>query len=405
MTALAAKLYLGEQFQFQTSLIPLANDDLQLRFSGDPTLTSKDIRKLFSQYKAQYGNEILGDIWLDNSAFSGYQKASGWPWDITGVCYSAPSAAISLDHNCVQGAIYSDNAVGKLTRVHVPDFQPITVTSTAKITAKQENTPQSPQPECQLELTPSPDNHYLISGCLQQRKKPLPLKFAIQNTEKYSQFVISRELKSLNIQWRGHFKLGQPHSESINQAITHHSAPLPELLSVMLKKSDNLYADNITKTIGARFYQQAGTFSNGIAAIKAILQQHHIDLSNAVIADGSGLSRNNRLTAQQLSDVMSYIYHHDQQLKLIDLLPVSGVSGTLKYRKSINQAPFKGQIQGKSGTIYGSHNLVSIVTSKNGEKYLVVQLVSNYFPSQPEEPRNWQLINFEQSLYRSLINH
>ena len=66
---------------------------------------------------------------------------------------------------------------------------------------------------------------------------------------------------------------------------SHHSEKLPELLDTMLKKSDNLIADNLTKTLGATFYVQPGSFNNGTEAIKQILlTKANIDLSKAQLA-------------------------------------------------------------------------------------------------------------------------
>ena len=99
----------------------------------------------------------------------------GTPWDIIGVCYSAPASAITLDHNCVQAAIYTEKE-GK-TRVYVPEHQPIYVTTLARAVSKAEQEAT----QCQLELLSSADNHYQLQGCLVNRTQPLPLKFAIQN--------------------------------------------------------------------------------------------------------------------------------------------------------------------------------------------------------------------------------
>lgn len=88
MTALAAKLELGDKFRFHTDLMRSGQDWI-IRFSGDPTLTTADLTTLLKAMKAQSGGRIEGDLWLDNSVFSGYERAVGWPWDILGVCYSA----------------------------------------------------------------------------------------------------------------------------------------------------------------------------------------------------------------------------------------------------------------------------------------------------------------------------
>ncbi|GAK83613.1 D-alanyl-D-alanine carboxypeptidase [Vibrio ponticus] len=157
VTALAAKLALGDEFQFKTQLQTNQRDWL-VSFSGDPTLTRADLKQLLLQAKQQGMTHIRGDLWLDNSAFTGYERAIGWPWDIIGVCYSAPSSAISLDENCVNASIYT-NKDGS-TRVYAPEHFPIYVSSSAKAVSKQ----QQETSRCDLELQVSPDNHYQLQA-------------------------------------------------------------------------------------------------------------------------------------------------------------------------------------------------------------------------------------------------
>ncbi|MEZ8319809.1 D-alanyl-D-alanine carboxypeptidase/D-alanyl-D-alanine-endopeptidase, partial [Vibrio splendidus] len=171
VTALAAKLELGDDFHYTTS-IARSNKDVVISFSGDPTLQREQLKRLLAKSQSK---TINGNLYLDNSAYTGYQRAVGWPWDILGVCYSAPSSAMTLDSNCAQASIYTkDNGS---TRVYIPAHYPIDVTTTAATVTRS----GQKATQCDLELTTTPDNAYKLSGCLVERKKPLPLKFAIQN--------------------------------------------------------------------------------------------------------------------------------------------------------------------------------------------------------------------------------
>ena len=187
---------------------------------------------------------------------------------------------------------------------------------------------------------------------------------------------------------------------------SHRSAPLHELLDTMVKDSDNLYADNIAKTIGAKYFKQPGSFANASKAIKAILKDKaNIDLERAVIVDGSGLSRNNRMTASQMMEVITYIYNHDDTLNLLATMPVSGQSGTLRYRQSIRHKPLQGRIHAKSGSLYGTYNLAGLIKAQSGQTLLFVQMVSNYFPPERDEslPAVAPPIEaFERTLYKGL---
>jgi D-alanyl-D-alanine carboxypeptidase/D-alanyl-D-alanine-endopeptidase (penicillin-binding protein 4) len=404
VTALAAKLLLSDSYRYSTTIESYGNS-LSINFSGDPTLTELDLSALLRQLKHSGLSNIKGNIWLNDTLFTGYERGVGWPWDIMGIGYSAPSSAITLNQNAVMASIYSDD--NGTTRVHVPAHQPITATTSATSVSKTEQQTQF----CDLELLTTPTNQYHLSGCLQHRDKPLPLKFAVQNTFLYSKQVIQRLLKEHNIKLQGDILQGRPAApaqQNVSIVATHYSEPLPVLIETMLKESNNLYADNLTKTIGHSYYQQAGSFSNGTSAIKAILMDRAgIDIESAVLADGSGLSRNNKISATQLSHVLSYLYKHDSTLKLLASLPISGVDGTLKYRASMRKAPMSTAIRAKSGSLFGSMNMAGFVTTTNGETLLFVQLIADYHPiKRPDNapPVQSPIERFEREFYLSMIN-
>ncbi|MGF1754527.1 D-alanyl-D-alanine carboxypeptidase/D-alanyl-D-alanine-endopeptidase, partial [Vibrio makurazakiensis] len=162
VTALAAKLELGNDFHFTTSLYKQGND-VAIEFNGDPTLVRDHLKQLLQQYSQRFPSGIEGNLYLDNSAFTGYQRAVGWPWDILGVCYSAPATAITLDKNCAQASIYTqDNGH---TRVYIPAHYPIDVSTQAETVSKS----GQKATQCDLELITSPNNQYQLSGCLVER--------------------------------------------------------------------------------------------------------------------------------------------------------------------------------------------------------------------------------------------
>ncbi|PQJ88365.1 serine-type D-Ala-D-Ala carboxypeptidase [Aliivibrio sifiae] len=397
-TALAARLALGKDFTFSTTLYKQGND-VTLTFTGDPSLSREQLSALFEDSGLK---TIKGDLWVDGTIFTGYERAVGWPWDILGVCYSAPSSALSIDENCVQASITTHDDGS--TKVFVPIHQPISFSSNAKSVTKKEQK----ESFCDLELT-TQGNHYQLNGCLVNRNKPLPLKFAVQDTQDFTEQTVLKILGEHNIALNGQVRFGKPQQEPLPSSLLaqHQSKPLMTLLDHMLKKSDNHYADNLTKMLGHLNYQQAGSFTNGTAAIKDILLKHaDIDLSNAVLVDGSGLSRNNRMTANQMRSILQYIYKYDKELGLIDLLPTSGIDGTLKYRNSMRKEPIKGSMKSKSGSLFGSYNMAGFVGLENKEPHLFVQFVADYHPVAAKKdsvPVDRPIDTFEKSFYQELI--
>ena len=64
-----------------------------------------------------------------------------------------------------------------------------------------------------------------------------------------------------------------------------------------------------------------------------------IDLGSALLADGSGLSAHNLIKASQMLEVLDFIARNNEQLQLIEKLPVAGMSGTLGSRGSVQMPP------------------------------------------------------------------
>ncbi|EGQ9595307.1 serine-type D-Ala-D-Ala carboxypeptidase [Vibrio parahaemolyticus] len=401
VTALAAKLELGDSFAFRTKL-ETSSSDAVIYFVGDPTLQTQDLKALLSLAERNGLTRINGDLWLDNSAFTGYDRAVGWPWDILGVCYSAPASSITLNNNCVQASIYTQKDGG--TRVYVPEHQPIRVKSSVETVSK---TIQKSR-HCDLDLLANPDNHYELKGCLVEREKPLPLKFAVQDPERYTSQNISTLLKQLGIELKGKIKIGSAPQKQRKLMALHQSKPLPDLLDDMLKHSDNLIADTLTKTLGAKFFVQPGSFTNGTEAIKQIIFANTgIDIRNARLEDGSGLSRNNRISATKMAEILRYIWKNEKTLKLIAIMPKSGESGTLQYRQSMRNDPIKGQLIAKSGSLYGTYNMAGYGLDKNGQPNTIfVQFVSDYFPEKRDDnkPVIAPITHFEQLFYRDIVN-
>lgn len=400
VTALAAKLELADDFKFETRLEQFGNNWV-VRFAGDPTLQTGDLKTLFTTARSKGLKRVKGDIWLDNSAFTGYDRAVGWPWDILGVCYSAPASAVTLDGNCVQASIYTEKQ-GK-TRVYVPPHYPVHASTEVRAVSEAEQESY----QCDLELESTANNHYRLKGCLQNRKKPLPLKFAVQNPELYTQKMLGKQLAQLGIKLDGQIQVGKPNATKTKLVANHYSKPLTELLEEMLKDSDNLIADNLTKTLGAKFYVQAGSFRNGTEAIKQIIHTRTgIDLSQMPLADGSGLSRNNRFTTGAMTQILHYIWKNDRDLQLIALMPTAGENGTLKYRRSMRKAPVKGAIVAKSGSLYGSLNMAGYGLDSSGKpNSLFVQYVADYHPEKPktDKPVEAPITLFETRFYQDVV--
>lgn len=399
ITALAARLILPPDFRFSTRLEQVGRD-LVLRFNGDPTLSSDALKQMLSRYHQESGGNLAEDLWIDDSAFNGHERGTGWPWENLGTCYSAPSSAVVIDRNCVAISVSSNDKPGSLVQANVPKHQPLKVTAKARVVTVAEQRER----HCNLDLTYSADNSYELNGCWPQSKNPLALELAVQNPALYAQSVVESQLKELGINLKGRVRVGSPPGEPGKTFALQQSPTLTALLDRMLKHSDNLVADNLLKALGGNYFQQPGSYRNGLIALRQVIKEKAgIDLSKAIIEDGSGLSRSNLVSVRQLGQVVRYIYLHDKELNLLGLLPVAGESGTLRFRASINKPPLKGKLKAKTGTLFGTKNLAGVFTTAKGNPLVLIEFITGYFLDDEGKDKGAKPVHlFESRLFNAL---
>lgn len=407
VTALAALLQLGPDYRFVTNFETngkLNNNtlsgDLVIRFSGDPTLTRQQIRNMVNALKQIGIHKVDGDLIVDISAFASHDKAPGWVWNDMTQCFSAPPAAAIIDRNCFSVSLYPSDKAGEMAYIKTASFYPVNMFSEVKTLAK-----GSPEARyCELDVVPGELNRYTLTGCLTQRSEPLPLAFAVQNGASYSGAIVKNELQVAGIELSGAVKKRTQPTPQSQVLVKTESKPLHDLLKIMLKKSDNMIADTVFRTIGRDYYGVPGTWRSGSDAVRQVLKQKAgIDLGNTVMVDGSGLSRHNLIAPATMMQVLQFIAKNDQQLDYISMLPLAGHDGTLRYRGGLDEAGVNGKVSAKTGALQGVYNLAGFITTASGEKVAFVQFISAYaVPQSQYNSRRVPLVRFESRLYRDL---
>jgi D-alanyl-D-alanine carboxypeptidase/D-alanyl-D-alanine-endopeptidase (penicillin-binding protein 4) len=148
----------------------------------------------------------------------------------------------------------------------------------------------------------------------------------------------------------------------------------------MLLKSDNLMAEALLRTSAEDFTQQPLNFKQTTQALVVMLRELGIELEIANIADGSGLSRYNLLSAEHVMAVLKVIATHQDYQYLLDSLPVAGIKGTLKYKRYFNKPPLKHNVMAKTGSMLGVSNLAGQFEASNGKRYLFVLIENGLSP-------------------------
>ena len=144
------------------------------------------------------------------------------------------------------------------------------------------------------------------------------------------------------------------------------SPTVKEIMNWFLVWSDNIVSERMarlaSRAAGNQFNEQgvAKTFDK-------VLRELGIDPSKIIIKDASGLSKQNKLTANILSQLLYKIHSDPLFSQLIDGLPVSGKTGTLSKRYIESAPQAVGLVKAKTGTLSGTVSLAGYVQSGDRE--------------------------------------
>jgi D-alanyl-D-alanine carboxypeptidase/D-alanyl-D-alanine-endopeptidase (penicillin-binding protein 4) len=150
------------------------------------------------------------------------------------------------------------------------------------------------------------------------------------------------------------------------------SRQLRHLLTFVDADSDNYSAELLLKTIG-RTVLGRGSSAAGAEVVRRDLAAVGVPVRGVRIVDGSGLSRDDRVTARELASLLVTIWNDARLRPLVrDSLAVAGISGTLQYR--LDRRPTRGVVRGKTGTT----DIASALSGYVGGRYAFVVLQNGY---------------------------
>lgn len=158
---------------------------------------------------------------------------------------------------------------------------------------------------------------------------------------------------------------------SSQQILSSDSPELQEILSYTLTWSDNLLAERIARL--ASFAAGHSLDDAGVSqTFNEVLRSLGIETGNLVAKDASGLSKVNRITANQVGALLIKIRENSKFAPLIGGLPIGGISGTLRNRFIETAPQAVGLIKAKTGTLNGTANLAGYVESGDREYAFVI---------------------------------
>ena len=315
LTSQIALDLLGPEFRFKTECYTNSKSDLIIKGFGDPFLISNEIRAFAQRLKAK-GITSINKIILDQSYFA--------------------------DDLAIPGISTTNNPYDALNGALVVNFNTINVKkdATGTIVSAEEETPLTPLAiEKAASFVPGTTERINLSArktdCIRYAGELLQTIFREQGLT-----IAESTINEASV--------------GANRAPFHtyrNSRPLPEVLKGLLKYSNNFIANQIFLVIGAQKNGAPATMEKSTAVFGAYIREElKIPETELIMVEGSGISRDNRVTGRVMVAIMERFKPH------VDLL-------TLK-----NGHPLK------SGTLSGVNNYAGYIKTTKGLRSFVIML-------------------------------
>lgn len=157
---------------------------------------------------------------------------------------------------------------------------------------------------------------------------------------------------------------------------THESLTLAEVIRLVNKYSSNSMARTLYLTLGAERYPgRPSTPAAGREAIQDLLARQGISIPELVLENGSGLSRNERVTAAGLAEVLLAAHQSQYMPEFAASLPLSATDGTLKRR--FRSKEMQGRLRMKTGTLEDVSALAGYVNAASGKTFVAVVILNH----------------------------
>jgi serine-type D-Ala-D-Ala carboxypeptidase/endopeptidase (penicillin-binding protein 4) len=391
LTSSAALMKLGTDFKFTTKLMytglivdSILVGDLIVIGDGDPTLYTKFFDKpteVFEEWadslKGLGIKKIDGNIIGDDNYFDDRHIGYGWAFDGLDDWYSAEVGALQINENYVDLNIIPPDSINKPVKV-IPNL----ISSYFSI---QNNLTVVDTGRSRVSISrPFGTNNIILNGEVLAGSNSFERTPSITNPTLFYVTVLKEVLNEKGLEVTGSpidcddIIEYSKDSLAVTDLIVHYSPKLIDILKGLMKRSQNMYAETMVRTLGYQF-EGLGSFKNGKKVVEETLAEFGLTPGTFAFMDGSGLSRYNFVSPNQIAKILKGMWKSEYRDEWYDIQPIAGVDGTLRRRMKSTKA--EGNVHAKTGTISNVRGLSGYVKTSNGEDLVFSFLINGHLLS------------------------
>jgi D-alanyl-D-alanine carboxypeptidase/D-alanyl-D-alanine-endopeptidase (penicillin-binding protein 4) len=373
LTTYAALHLLGPAYTWRTEAFAtgalrrdVLEGDLIVRGSGDPKLVIENLWLMIQRIRSYGIREIRGDVVLDRSAF---ERAAHDPGDFDGERfrpYNAGPDALLLNFKAISFGFVPDPEAGSARVVALPQLAGLKVPATVRAS-------DGPCGDWRAKLQADFTDPMapVFRGSYPTSCGERLWHLSVLDHGRYFSAAFAGLWRNTGGNWNGRLREGPVPSDARRLAL-HESAPLAEVIRDVNKFSNNVMARQIYLTIGAEGSRQPASAARAEAAIRSWLDARGLSMPELVLENGSGLSRNERLSADSLARLLRHAFASPLMPELIASLPLVGADGTMRKRNGA-----AGNAHIKTGLLADVRAIAGYVHAASGRRYVVVAIINH----------------------------
>jgi serine-type D-Ala-D-Ala carboxypeptidase/endopeptidase (penicillin-binding protein 4) len=402
-TVAAALDRLSPDYRFVTSVFAagppdaagILHGDLTIYGRGDPSIAArfnggdyfKGLNELASQIAAAGVKRVEGDLVGDETYFTGPRYGSGWNWEDLQWWYGAEVSALTVNDNALDLIVKPGSAVGVPAVITTGPPDPLLAIVNRVVTgakgSKRELTLYRGLGADALE----------IHGSIPLDDRGYAAGVGISHPGLLFVYLLRSSLAQRGVIFTGKSRTvpapayangpGASRPAGSVEIASMKSPPLSLIAAQTLKPSQNLYTELILRTLGRVVPPPPGSSDTtrtsedaGIEIVKTFLKEAGVNTSGLALTDGSGLSRNDMITAEASVQLLTYMGRHRYSGVFREALPIAGVDGTLRNR--MKGTPAENNVRAKTGSLSSAASLAGYLTTAGGENLVFSIMVNNY---------------------------
>lgn len=348
LTLAAALNELGENYEFTTSLYKNTNNELILKLGADPFLKSHDLKKLLSTAKEKNIIEPKNFL-IDDSIIDKTEWGEGWQWDDDLNPLMPKFSAYNIDSNLLTVSI-EPTTTNAPADIKLNTFYPVTFMNL--VTTGDNN-------EVSLERNNSisPDVLKLEGTVCKKMVKTFP----VNHPARYFLMRLEDAIRSAKLDYYNGFKPAKLPSKNV-YLVDKITRPMSDAIEAIMLNSNNMVAETVFKIAAGHYTNSTGSAENGVEMFYDYCKKLGVNADKIRIVDGSGVSKNDLVTADFVTDFL--IAQNKKSPKYKDLFASAG-QGTLQNRMLY----FGENLRAKTGTLSDISSIAGYLTTANGKTY------------------------------------